>query len=151
MLPGRYCKDLQRACVLNRYLRVDTSRNPLYTHIFCISCMRLFTMHVPIYIHASVYIGAYFDFFVFKYFIPYWPTLMNSQVLRAEAGQEEANLLQCPLISVQFLVPVDTVNRTKVCLNSWHMLLLTAAKTSPWVTASKTKHRMSFLPIPTGD
>lgn len=43
---------------------------------------------------------------------------MNSQVLRAEAGQEEANLLQCPLISVQFLVPVDTVNRTKVCLNS---------------------------------
>lgn len=75
-------------------------------------------IHVPIHIYAKTHIDVYSEFFVLEYFIPCRLTPMNSQALRAEAGQEEANLLQCPLISVQFLVPVNTAIRTEVCLNS---------------------------------
>lgn len=45
-------------CVLNRYLRVDASRNPLCTHTF-FYVMQMFVsklcMYLPIYKHASIY------------------------------------------------------------------------------------------------
>lgn len=140
--------------VLNRYIRVDASRNRLCTrkilyimHAFVYN----FCIYIYLYVNMQIFIGVYFVIFVIKDFIPFWLTLMTSQTMKAEAGQEEADLFQCPLISVQFLLPLNTVIRTKVCLNSWHPLLLTAAKSSPWVTASQTKQRMSFLPIPMRD
>lgn len=146
--------NLNDSMCVERSFRVDSSRNSLCAQIF-LRIMFVFVyslcIYIYLYINMQIFIGVYFSFFVFKNFIPFWLTPMSSQTMKAKAGQEDEDLFQCPLISVQFLSPVNTVIRKKVCLNSWHPLLLTAAKSSPSVIASHIKHRMSFLPVPMPD
>lgn len=132
--------NLNDSMCVEWYLRGNASRNHLCTHTF-LYIMHVFVyklcIYIYLYITMQVFISVYFVFFVFKDFRPLWITPMSSQTMKGEAGQKD--LFQCPLISMQFLLLVNTVIRKKVCMNSWYLLLLTAAKAAlPWLPARQS-------------